>query len=270
MLNFIFFQPKHFFLFIPKQVSTLAWLGLLFIVPLFAQAQEGTLKIAVAANLLLPMEKVSALYQQEYNSRLMLIPGSSGKLSAQIINGAPYDVFISADMKYPEKIKRAGHTVTSPEALLRGGLVFWSNKPWEEPMSQWLTQQPIRSLAIAQPELAPYGQLAETWLKKQEIYDQVLPKMIFGESVGQVNQYIRSGTVEAAITARSAMHAEGLKNRGYWQPIALDEDGNATLDHGMVILANATADQYTIDQFIEFIKSPIAQKVFLDFGYTIP
>lgn len=265
---------KHFWLKIFSSFRNLlisaVFLGWLSGIVQPAYAQDESLKIGVAANLLLPMQKIKQLYEEKFGSTLVLIPGSSGKLTAQILNGAPYDIFLSADMKYPAKIQREGHAVTPPVVLLRGRLVFWSKEKPDRPLKEWLLQSEVRSVALAQPELAPYGKRATDWLQEQSLYDQLLPKVIFGESIGQVNQYIRSGTVEAAFTAISAMHAAALKDKGYWHALDITTGDPARLDHGMVLLTNATGDQRTIDQFVEFIRSPIAEKVFLEFGYEIP
>jgi molybdate transport system substrate-binding protein len=235
-----------------------------------AKAQDDVIKVAVAANLLIPMEKVKQLYEKKFRSKLILIPGSSGKLTAQILNGAPYDVFLSADMKYPRQIVREGHAQTPPSVLMRGKLVFWSkNKPGGD-LKAWITSEDMRSIAIAQPELAPYGQRARDWLSEQGIYEQLLPRIIFGESIGQVNQYIHSATVEAAFTAVSAMHAEQMQEKGYWQVLDIQSGDASSLDHGIVLLTNAVASKLTVNQFLEFIKSPVAEKVFREFGYEFP
>lgn len=235
-----------------------------------ASAQADNLRIAVAANLLLPMQEIQRLYEQQHGSTLTLIPGSSGKLTAQILNGAPYDIFLSADMKYPRQISREGHAADPPQVLVRGRLVFWSQEPIEEPLAAWLLSNQLRSLAIASPELAPYGYRARDWLREQKIYDKLPSKLVFGESIGQVNQYIRATTVDAALTAISAMHAKELKDKGYWKPLDIYSGDPSRLDHGIVVLTNASAEQLSVDQFIAFIQSPVAEKVFLDFGYEIP
>lgn len=274
------YQPylKCFHLSFKKGRSSLLHLVLLCIFfiglfPISTQAQDSdhTLKVAVAANLLLPMQEVKALYEKKYSGELILIPGSSGKLTAQIINGAPYDIFLAADMKYPQQVFNEGQAVTRPEVLTRGKLVFWSKNPIEGKLEAWLLNNDnIKSIAIAQPELAPYGQRAKDWLSEKGIYDKVLPKVIFGESIGQVNQYIRSGTVEAAFTAISAMQAEEMKDMGYWQPLTIYSGDPSRLDHGFVLLENAVAPELTINQFIEFLKSPVAAQVFQKFGYELP
>jgi molybdate transport system substrate-binding protein len=266
-------KQKYFFSSAKKAlVKTLftLWVALLCGLSLPVAAQDGTLKVGVAANLLLPMQQIKQLFEQKFAGQLVLIPGSSGKLTAQILNGAPYDIFLSADMKYPAKIKNARHADMPPLVLLRGKLVFWSKEQPDQPLESWLTSEQVRSIAIAQPELAPYGNQAKDWMQERKLYSQLLPKVIFGESIGQVNQYIRSGTVEAAFTAVSAMHADALKDEGYWQPLNVEEGDPSQLDHGMVVLTNATANQRAVNQFLEFIQSPIADKVFLDFGYKIP
>ena len=266
-------KQKYFFSSAKKAlVKTLftLWVVLLCGISLPIAAQDGTMKVGVAANLLLPMQEIKQIFEQKFDNKLVLIPGSSGKLTAQILNGAPYDIFLSADMKYPTKINNAGHAAIPPQVLLRGKLVFWSKEQPDQPLERWLAGEQVRSIAIAQPELAPYGNRAKEWIQEQEVYDQLIPKVIFGESIGQVNQYIRSGTVEAAFTAVSAMHADALKDDGYWQLLNVEGGDPSQLDHGMVVLTNATADERAVNQFLEFIQSPIADKVFLDFGYEIP
>lgn len=236
-----------------------------------AHAQGNTIKVAVAANLLLPMQEVKKLYEKKFSSELILIPGSSGKLTAQIINGAPYDIFLAADMKYPQQIFSEGHALSEPEVLVRGQLVFWSKTKPDAPLEKWLAASDnIKSIALAQPELAPYGQRAKDWLNEKGVYEELLSKVIFGESIGQVNQYIRSGTVEVAFTAISAMQAEEIKDIGYWKVLNITSGDPSQLDHGLVLLENAVTDEYTLNQFLEFIKSPIADKVFQDFGYEAP
>ncbi|MFP4089002.1 MAG: molybdate ABC transporter substrate-binding protein [Cyclobacteriaceae bacterium] len=250
------------------------FIGLLFSFCSFslpAIAQDEEMKIAVAANLLQPMRKVKELYERNFNSSFTLIPGSSGKLTAQILNGAPYDVFLAADMKYPQQIYAQGHGAREPEVLARGKLVFWSNKKVDAAdIESYLKSKAVRSVALAQPELAPYGRRTEYWMREEGMYELLLDKIIFGESIGQVNQYIRSSTVDAAFTAISAMYAPELKEKGYWLPLEIEGGDQADLDHGMVLLTNATAESYTINQFLGFMRSPTVRQVFQDYGYELP
>lgn len=237
-----------------------------------AQAQGTDVKVAVAASLLPPMQKIKQLFEEKYTATsLTILSGSSGKLTAQILNGAPYDVFISADRQYPEQVYREGHAQQKPEVLTRGKLVFWSKKKTEQSRIPALLQnKSIKTIALAQPELAPYGQRAKDWLEEHQLYQKLAGKLVFGENVGQVNQYILSGTVEAAFTAISAQYAPELQDKGYWYPLEVRQGDPESLGHSLVLLTNAESSPRAIDQFLEFIKSPIAGEVFLEFGYELP
>lgn len=236
-----------------------------------AKAQDDALTIAVAANLLPPMQKIEKLFEKTYPASLTVISASSGKLTAQILNGAPYDIFIAADMQYPEKVYKEGHAQNKPDVLVQGKLVFWSKKKEEkDKIIGLLKNSSTKSIAIAQPELAPYGQRARDWLEENQLYQTLSDKIVFGENIGQVNQYIKSGTVDAAFTAISAMHAPELEKMGYWYPLEISQGDPNSLNHGIVLLTNAESDPKTINLFLEFINSPVVDKVFLEFGYEIP
>ncbi|MEM9671311.1 MAG: molybdate ABC transporter substrate-binding protein [Cyclobacteriaceae bacterium] len=228
------------------------------------RAQDENLNIAIAANLLPAMSQIEALYEEKFQSSLTLIVASSGKLTAQIINGAPYDVFISADMKYPAKVYSAGNGQQTPDVLIQGKLAFWTKEPSVHSIEEGLQQ--AKTIAIAQPELAPYGYQTQQWLQAQGWWEQVQSKLVYAENVSQVNQYIATGAVDAAFTANSAQYTEAVGRKGKWKTVP-----EATLlPHGMVLLQNSEAPEYTVNQFLEFIISPVAQKVFQDFGYALP
>ncbi len=236
-----------------------------------ASAQSDDVKIAVAANLLPALQEIEQLFEKKYNTQITLISASSGKLTAQILNGAPYDIFIAADMQYPEKVYEEGHAQSDPEVLVQGKLIFWSKQEINDgAIADALKNKGVKSIAVAQPELAPYGKRAKDWLEENQLYQSVSEKIVFGENVGQVNQYIRSGTVEAAFTAISAMHAPELQNTGYWYPLEIRSGDADSLNHGMVLLTNAESEPEAINQFLEFINSPVADDVFLEFGYDVP
>lgn len=276
MLRFI--TPSNAYCFFSKPFiifsMMIRWILLLFIgtgIFFSVQAQNKDLKIAVAANLLPPMQKLEKLFEEKYPGSATIISASSGKLTAQILNGAPYDIFIAADMQYPRKVYQEGHAQNEPDVLVQGKLVFWSKKKTaKNEIKKLLQSQSLKSIALAQPELAPYGQQAIDWLEENQLYPSVKNKIIFGENVGQINQYIHSGTVDAAFTAISAMHAPELQNTGYWVPLNVQQSDAGNLNHGIVLLTNAESDPKTINQFLEFINSPVADDIFLEFGYDIP
>lgn len=229
---------------------------------LLAQSEELT--IAVAANLQPPMRQIEARYEKDFQSDITLIVASSGKLTAQIVNGAPYDIFISADMKYPEKIFDEGLAQQPPKVLINGKLYFWTKAQKVASIEEGLAQ--ASSIAVAQPELAPYGYQTKQWMEKTGNWVKWQDKIVYGENVSQVNQYIATATVDAAFTSNSAMHTDPLKGKGSW----LEVPDTEALPQGMVLLRNAEASEQAVNQFLEFIISPVAQQIFQNFGYEIP
>lgn len=236
----------------------------------YAQPSQP-INVAVAANLLFPMQKIEQLFENRYQEKINLISASSGVLTAQISNGAPYHLFLSANMKYLQNLYENGKTLTEPGILVHGRLVFWSKqKVVEGLLVQYLKNDPVKSIAIAQPALAPYGQAVKNWLQQEGVFDAIENKLVYGENVGQVNRYIYSGSVEAAFTAVSAMFAEDLKDKGHWLLLGDSEEETALLAHGWVILKEASNEMDNVREFAEFLSSPQARAVFQEFGYIIP
>ncbi len=229
------------------------------------------INVAVAANLLFPMQKIEALYEAQSKEKVNLISASSGVLTAQISNGAPYQLFISADMKYPQILYRDGKTLSKPQVLVNGQLVYWSKKNvTKDQLLQSLKNDAIKSIAIAQPSLAPYGQAAKKWLQRNNVFASIEGKLVYGENVGQVNRYIYSGSVDAAFTAVSAMFASELKNKGHWLLLENEVEDAALLAHGWAILKAATEERDKVKKFVEFLATPPAKAVFQEFGYIVP
>jgi len=251
----------------PLCLSLLITLVSLFTVHSQSFAQEEAIRLAVAANLLSPMQQLKEKYESQYQNKLILIPGSSGKLTAQIMNGAPYDIFLSADMMYPNKLLKEGYGKGEVEIFTKGKLAFWSKKEIDKPLKDWLNQSHVKSVAIAQPELAPYGRRARGWLQENKLWGKIKGQIIYGESIGQVNQYIRSGAVDAAFTAVSARHAPELRNRGHWMEIENSTSATECLNHGLLVLQQAKASQAGIQHFLLFLRSEDAQQLLQNFGY---
>ncbi len=247
-------------------------LSLLIIILLPAQAQSSKpINIAVAANLLFPMQQIEQLYEAKYKDNIHLISASSGVLTAQINNGAPYHLFFSADMKYPQQLAKDGKTLTQPKVLVSGKLACWSRQNLTETqLIQFLKSEQTNSIAIAQPSLAPYGQAAKNWLEKAGVLSVIESKLVYGENVGQVNQYIYSDVVDVAFTAISAMFSEELKDKGYWLALDDEKENPALLAHGWVMLKPAAAEMNKVNQFVAFLNTPAAKAVFQEFGYIIP
>ncbi len=223
-------------------------------------AQE--LKIAVAANAQFVMQSLSKAFQQQSGIRVTPIVSSSGKLTTQIQQGAPYDIFLSADTDYPETLFKAGLTVEKPYIYGYGSLVLWApDLPRLKRLSQ-LTGESVRHIAIANPATAPYGEAAVSLLKYHKLWDALQPKVVHGESIAQVNQYVTSGAAEAGFTAKSVVLAPDTK--GYW--LDVPPPGYAPIAQGVVILKR-TQQMKEARQFIQFLRSSTGRRILQQYGY---
>ncbi|OIN61061.1 molybdate ABC transporter substrate-binding protein [Arsenicibacter rosenii] len=223
-------------------------------------AQE--LRIAVAANAQFVMETLRDAFQKQTGISVTPIVSSSGKLTTQIQQGAPYDLFLSADTDYPETLFKAGLTTGTPFIYAYGSLVLWApDKPQLKRLHQ-LTARSVRHIAIANPATAPYGQAAVSLLKYHKLWDALQPKMVYGESIAQVNQYITSGAAEAGFTAKSVVMAPNAK--GYWMDVP--PPGYAPIAQGVVILKR-TQSLKAARQFIQFLRSSTGRRILQQYGY---
>jgi len=236
---------------------------LLFVDVVFAQ----NLKIAVAANLQPVIKALQKDFKQKTGMDVEPIVGSSGNLSAQIRNGAPYDIFLSADMSFPETLFKEGFSQKKPVIYAQGSLIICSTQNigfenWE----RLLMSARIKKIAIANPKIAPYGKAAEETLKDKGILDDVQSKVVYGESISQVNTYITSGVVEVGFTTQALVKDPANKTSLFWQVI--DPKTYAPIEQGMVILkhANGNADA---DKFYQYILSPAAKAIFKEYGYRV-
>lgn len=240
-------------------------LTLFFTRPLKVSAQK--IRVAVAANAQFVSQALKKSFEKNHAAKIELIVSSSGKLTAQIIHGAPYDIFLSADMKYPQKLFKAGVTLREPVIYASGKLVLWSLQ------SQLLAgglnglkSSSIKTIAVANPSTAPYGVATIQALKNAHIYADIKDKIVFGESISQVNQYLLSGAADVAFTAKSVVKAPRVKGKGKWMEIP--ERSYSPIRQGSVMLKHAaTGDLNAAKSFYQFIFSPQGQSIFRSYGY---
>ncbi len=237
----------------------------LFLCPLSLMAQS--LRVAVAANAQFVMEQLKTAYQKKTGIRIETIVNSSGKLTTQIQQGAPYDVFLSADMQYPETLDKAGLTVDAPIVYAYGSLVMWTagDLPVKADLKV-LLDPAVRHIAIANPATAPYGEAAVSFLTSKKLLDQVKSKIVYGESIAQVNQYILSGSAEIGFTAKSVVLDPSLAQKGHW--VDLPTTGYSRIAQGVVILKRTTQLK-AARQFVEFLHSSAARRILQKFGYQL-
>ena len=228
--------------------------------------KRNTLNIAVAANAQYAMEEIHQVFENAYQIETEMVVSASGTLTAQIEQGAPYDVLLSANLKYPEYLDEHGLSVGPPEVYALGTLVLWSAKEVSNMSLEMLLQPNIKHIAIPNPQNAPYGEAATQALINAGIYEAVKNKLVFGESVGQTTQFIASGAADVGFTALSVLKSPQLKAIGSKQviPNALHSpisQGMVLIDHGNPqILENAHL-------FKTFLFSAEGQEILHKWGY---
>ncbi len=208
-------------------------------------------------------------FAQRTGTPVTLITGSSGKLTAQIREGAPYDLFLSADRSYPNVLNDQHLTLGSPEVFASGSLVFWMVKADSLTSFQELPNASLRHLAIANPETAPYGRAAWELLQKIDSSGSLQDKLVFGESIAQVNQFISSGAAEVGFTALSVVTAPQLKDVGRYEIIP-DSLYARIWQVATVIRSKDEEKMAAATTFQQYLQSAEARDILRKFGYRVP
>ena len=234
-----------------------------------AVAEEIT--IAAASDLTFAFREIATEYEKSSGNRVRLTLGTSGNFYAQIQNGAPFDLYFSADIAFPRKLEEAGLTV--PGSLYQyavGRIVLWTGHESRIDVTKGfeaLREPTVKKIAIANPKHAPYGRAAVAAMEYFKVYDQVKDKLILGENISQAAQFIESGACDIGIIALSLAIAPAMKSKGtYWEVPA---EAHPSLDQGAVILKQSK-NQEAARQFLEFIKGPHGQEIMKRYGFTLP
>jgi molybdate transport system substrate-binding protein len=232
----------------------------------------GQITVAAAADLNAALPELAAEHQKQTGNSVKLAFGSSGSLFSQIQNGAPFDMFFSADEDYPRQLVEAG--VAERSSLYRyavGKLVVWvpasSSLEVEQSGIKVLLDTSVKKIAIANPQHAPYGRAAEAALRHFGIYEQAAPRLVLGENVSQAAQFVESGSAQAGLIALSHALSPSLKGKGrYW---IVPADAHPPLNQAAVILARSSRKQEAAN-FLAFLKTPQAIEVLRRYGFAIP
>ena len=234
-----------------------------------AVAEEIT--IAAASDLNFAFREIATEYEHTTGNHVRLTLGSSGNFFAQIQNGAPFDIYFSADIAYPRKLEEAGLTV--PGSLYQyavGRIVLWAGKDSHLDLSKGLEvlrEPAIKKIAIANPKHAPYGRAAVAAMEHFKVYDQVKDKLILGENISQAAQFIESGACDIGIIAMSLAMAPAMKSKGtYWEVPA---EAHPPLEQGAVILKQSKSPE-AARRFLEFIQGPNGQEIMKRYGFILP
>ena len=225
------------------------------------------LQIAVAANAQFVAGKLKEAFKQETGIDADLTVSSSGKLTAQIAQGAPFNLFLSADTKYPEALYSKGFTTAKPQVYAYGALVLWTikNINLTKELSVLLSKD-VQKIAIANPKLAPYGEAAIQALTKQKILTQIQQKIVYGESIAQVNQYLLSGAADVVFTAKSVVLDPAVSNKGKWIEVA--QKWYPPIAQAVVVIRQPDAGQMAAaNKFYQFLFSNKAKEILNQYGY---
>lgn len=224
--------------------------------------------IAAAADLRYAMDNIVKAYKKANpKADIKVAYGSSGTAYQQIVNGAPYDIYFSADIMYPQKLKQQGLTATKPKLYAIGFIVLWSNQINILKGMSSLNDSKIRKIAIANPEHAPYGMRAEESLKYYKLYDELKNKLIMGDNISQAAQYAQTGNAEVGILALSLVMSPTMKDQGEY--FLIDSKSYSPLEQAYVIIKKSVVNTETY-KFAKFVATPTARAIFKSYGFKLP
>jgi len=235
-----------------------------------AGLQAGEIKVAVAANVTAAMEPLKQEFAKTHpDTHVTVLLGSSGKLTAQIVNGAPFDVFMSADMEFPKSLFEKKIALAEPEVYAKGAVVLFTTKGID--LSRGInavTDPAVNKIAIANPKTAPYGKAALEALTKQGLLEKEQSKLVYAESISQAVQY----TITAAdmgFVAKSSLKSKDMlqyeEGKAY---IDVNPSLYTPINQGIVMLKHGESNPEA-KAFYDFIMSKEAKDIFLSYGYLV-
>ena len=238
-----------------------------------AAPAPARVRVAVASDLRFAMDELVAAWES-VNAGVAVEPtyGSSGNFLAQISEGAPFDVFFSADAEYPRQLEKAGLAESGSTRLYAiGQIVVWvpidSALDVESRGLAALIDPSVQTVAIANPEHAPYGRAAVAAMKTAAVYDAVEAKLVLGENVSQAAQFVESGNADAGVIALSLAVAPTLTGKGRYAVVPIES--YPRIEQGAVVL-DAAADADAAQAFLDFVLGPDGRAVLDRYGFLLP
>jgi molybdate transport system substrate-binding protein len=235
-------------------------------------ASAGEVIIAAASDLNFAFKELVGAFEQKTGDQVKLSLGSSGNFFSQIQNGAPYDLYFSADIRYPQKLIESGQGVAgSLYAYAIGRIVLWvpARSPIrvEQKGLEALLDGSIKKIAIANPKHAPYGRAAVAALEKAGLYERVKDRLVFGENISQAAQFVESGAADAGIIALSLALAPSMKAAGlYWE---IPAEFHPPLEQGVIQLKGARQPAVA-KTFLDFLKGSDGRGIMQRYGFVVP
>lgn len=230
---------------------------------------QDTLTVAAAADLQPVITEIAARFEKQSGVKVKLSFGSSGNFFAQVQNGAPYDLFFSADVDYPAKLQRAG--LIAPGSLYRyatGKIALWAPKGSAIDVGKglsFLADNNVQKIAIANPSHAPYGRAAEAALKSAGVWDDVSSKLVMGENIAQTAQFVQSGNADIGILALSLVLTPAMKDRGKY--FIVPQTFYPPLQQAAVILKSSQYKELAA-KFLEYMKSGESRSLLQQYGFS--
>jgi len=232
-------------------------------------AHAEKITIAAAADLKFAMDEIVAGFKAGHpGAELEVIYGSSGKFHTQIQQGAPYDLYFSADIAYPRELVSKGMAASEVRPYALGRIVLWSNSMNAAKMTlASLAGQRITRIAIANPKHAPYGKRTEEALKALGLWEKLQPKFVYGENIAHTAQFVQTGNAQAGIIALSlALNPELAKQGGYY---LIPDNLHNPLEQGYIITRRG-ADKPLVRQFADYMASRPARAIMTRYGFVLP
>ena len=232
----------------------------------FASAWADEVQVAVAANFTAPMKRIAADFEKDTGHKATLAFGATGRFYAQIISGAPFEVFLAADDETPAKLEKEGGAVSGSRfTYATGKLVLWSAQPGlVDAQGEVLKKNSFSKIAFAAPKLAPYGAAAVETMTKLGLLATLEPKLVTGESIGQAFSFISTGNAELGFVALSQVFEDGrIKSGSGW---IVPENLHSPIRQDAVLLARGKDNKVAV-ALMAYLKTDKAKTVIRSFGY---
>jgi molybdate transport system substrate-binding protein len=225
-------------------------------------------RVAAAGNLRYIMDDIKSSYAERHpNVKIDVTLGASGALLTQIVNGAPYDFFMAADKTFPDKLKALGAAAGNVRTYAFGQLALWSSVVDVSKGMEILTDRSVAHIAVAKPEIAPYGERAIQALTYYGLFDKVKQKIVYADNIAQAAQYAVTGNAEVGILALALVLAPDMKNRGRY--VLLDPHSYKPVEQACVLVKTQTPNAEAL-KFMEFILSGACKPIFEKYGFILP
>jgi molybdate transport system substrate-binding protein len=245
----------------------LRWLSVFMVGTACHAAFADDVQVAVAANFAAPMKLIAAIFEKETGHKAVLTFGSTGKFYAQISNGAPFDVFLAADVETPARLEKEGPAVNGSRfTYATGQLALWSAQPGGvDAQGEVLKTGDFKRLAMAAPKLAPYGAAALETIIKLGLLSRLEPRIVTGESIGQTFSFVATGNAELGFIALSQIYDAGrIRSGSAW---VVPEALHSPIRQDAVLLGKGAGNKAAV-MLLAFLKTENAKAVIRSFGYT--